>query len=183
MSSKAHLVEEDDSMLVLQEIMRLVDASKEGRLSERGKATLFNGTHREMIQGVNEMLDAILLPIGEGNRILAQISSGKIDELITATYKGDHEKMKIAVNNVAIVTQGLQKEMARLIEASKEGQLSDRGKPEQFQGAYAEIVRGVNTMLDAILLPIGEGNRILAQISNGKIDELIAQLTRATTKR
>ena len=167
--------QEDDMMLVLQEVMRLLDASKEGRLSERGKATLFNGVHRELIQGVNEMLDAILLPIGEGNRILAQISSGKIDELITATYKGDHEKMKVAVNNVAMVTQALQKEMARLIEASKEGRLSDRGNPEQFQGAFAEIVRGVNTMLDAILLPIGEGNRILAQISNGKIDELIAQ--------
>jgi len=166
---------EDESTRVLDEIMRLVDASREGRLSERGKATLFNGVHREMIQGVNEMLDAILLPIGEGNRILAQISSGKIDELIAQTYKGDHEKMKLAVNNVAIVTQALQKEMARLIEASKEGQLSDRGKPENFQGAYAEIVRGVNTMLDAILLPIGEGNRILAQISSGKIDELIAQ--------
>ena len=167
--------QDDDLMLVLQEIMRLVDASKEGRLSERGKATLFNGVHREMIQGVNEMLDAILLPIGEGNRILAQISNGKIDELIAQTYRGDHEKMKVAVNNVAIVTQSLQKELARLIEASKEGQLSDRGRPEQFQGAFAEIVRGVNTMLDAILLPIGEGNRILAQISAGKIDELIAQ--------
>jgi methyl-accepting chemotaxis protein len=165
----------DDAMLVLQEIMRLVDASKEGRLSERGRATQFNDIHREMIQGVNEMLDAILLPIGEGNRVLAQISSGKIDELIAQTYKGDHEKMKVAVNNVAVVTQGLQKELARLLEASKEGQLSDRGKPEQFQGAYAEIVRGVNTMLDAILLPIVEGNRILAQISSGKIDELIAQ--------
>jgi methyl-accepting chemotaxis protein len=174
-SEKKPLAEEDDSLLVLNEIMRLVDASKEGRLTERGKATLFNGTHREIVQGVNEMLDAILLPIGEGNRVLAQISAGKIDELITATYKGDHEKMKVAVNNVAVVTQGLQKEMARLIEASKEGQLSDRGKPENFQGAYAEIVRGVNTMLDAILLPIGEGNRILAQVSNGKIDELISQ--------
>jgi len=71
--------------------------------------------------------------------------------------------MKQAVNNIAIVVQNLQKEMARLTEASKEGQLSDRGKPEQFQGAYSEIVRGVNTMLDAILLPIGEGNRILAK--------------------
>ncbi len=172
--NKARLAE-DDSALVLDEIMRLVDASKEGRLSERAKATMFNGSHREMLQGVNEMLDAILLPIGEGNRILAQISSGKIDELITQTYKGDHEKMKVAVNNVAVVTQALQKELARLIEASKEGQLSDRGKPEQFQGAFSEIVRGVNTMLDAILLPIGEGNRILAQISAGKIDELIAQ--------
>ena len=124
---------------------------------------------------MNTMLDAILLPIGEGNRILAQISNGKIDELIAQTYKGDHEKMKQAINNVAVVLQGLQKEMARLTDASKEGQLSDRGKPEQFQGAYAEIVRGVNDMLDAILLPIGEGNRILAQVSNGKIDELIAQ--------
>jgi methyl-accepting chemotaxis protein len=167
---------DDDSSLVLHEIMRLLDASREGRLSERGKAAQFEGVHREMIEGVNEMLDAILLPIGEGNRVLAQISSGKIDELITQTYQGDHEKMKIAVNNVAIVTQGLQKELGRLIEASKEGQLSERGKPEQFQGAFAEIVRGVNNMLDAILLPIGEGNRILAQISAGKIDELIAHV-------
>src|SRR5271166_6167789 len=161
--------------LVSQEIMRLVDASRDGRLTERGRADQFEGVHRQMVEGINEMLDAILLPIGEGNRILAQISSGRIDELIAQTYKGDHEKMKQAVNNVAIVTQGLQKEMARLIDASKDGQLSERGKPEQFQGAYAEIVRGVNTMLDAILLPIGEGNRILGQISNGKIDELIAQ--------
>jgi len=165
----------DEVLLVSQEILRLVEASKEGRLSERGQANQFTGMYRTMVEGINEMLDAILLPIGEGNRILAQISSGKIDELIAQTYKGDHEKMKVAVNNVATVTQSLQKEMARLIEASKEGQLSERGKPEQFQGAYAEIVRGVNAMLDAILLPIGEGNRILAQISSGKIDELIAQ--------
>ena len=169
-----HVALKQDRDELLNEIMRLVDASKEGRLTERGRATLFNGPDRELIQGVNEMLDAILLPIGEGNRILAQISDGKIDELIAHTYKGDHEKMKVAVNNVAIVLQSLQKEMVRLTAASHEGQLSERGKPEQFAGAYAGIVRGVNEMLDAILLPIGEGNRILAQISDGKIDELIA---------
>ena len=165
---------DDKVMMVSHEIVRLLDASREGRLTERGRTEEFEGVYREMVQGINEMLDAILLPIGEGNRILAQISAGKIDELIAQTYKGDHERMKQAVNNVAVVVQGLQKEMLRLTEASKEGQLSDRGKPEQFQGAYADIVRGVNTMLDAILLPIGEGNRILAQISAGKIDDLIA---------
>jgi methyl-accepting chemotaxis protein len=164
-----------EMQIVSQEIARLVDASKEGRLSERGRTDKLTGIHSEMVLGINEMLDAILLPIGEGNRILAQISSGKVDELIAQTYRGDHEKMKLAVNNVAAVLQGLQKELGRLTEASRDGQLSDRGKPEQFQGAYAEIVRGVNTMLDAILLPIGEGNRILAQVSNGKIDELITQ--------
>ena len=119
------------------------------------------------------MLDAILLPIGEGNRILAQISNGKIDELIAQTYKGDHEKMKQAVNNVAVVLQGLQKELGRLTEASREGQLSERGKPDQFQGAYAGIVKGVNEMLDAILLPIGEGNRILALVRGGNLREKV----------
>ena len=158
-----------------KELVRLTEASHEGQLSERGKPEQFQGAYADIVRGVNAMLDAILLPIGEGNRILAQISDGKIDELIAQTYKGDHEKMKQAVNNVAIVLQSLQKELARLTDASHEGQLSERGKPEQFQGAYAEIVRGVNAMLDAILLPIGEGNRILAQISGGKIDELIAQ--------
>ena len=96
-----------------------MEASRDGRLSDRGRTELFEGNSRKVIEGVNEMLDAILLPIGEGNRILAQISAGKIDELITQTYKGDHEKMKQAVNNVAVVLQGLQKELARL----------DRGVP------------------------------------------------------
>jgi methyl-accepting chemotaxis protein len=160
---------------VSQEILRLVEASRQGRLEERGAPDQFDGVQREIVQGINDMLDAILVPIGEGNRILAQISGGKIDELIAQTYKGDHEKMKLAVNNVGVVLQKLQKEMMRLTEASREGQLSERGKADQFQGAYADIMRGVNAMLDAILLPIGEGNRILAQISGGKIDELIAQ--------
>jgi methyl-accepting chemotaxis protein len=157
------------------ELARLTVASRDGLLSERGKPEEFQGAYAEIVTGINEMLDAILLPIGEANRILARISSGKIDELIAQTYKGDHEKMKLSVNNLAAVLQGLQKEMVRLTEASREGRLSERGKPEQFQGAYAGIVKGVNEMLDAILLPIGEGNRILARISSGEIDELIAE--------
>ena len=153
----------------------LTAAAIQGKLTTRADALKHQGEYRKIVDGVNQTLDAILLPIGEGNRILSQISGGKIDELIAQTYQGDHEKMKLAVNNVATVVQSLQKEMLRLTAASKEGQLGERGKPEQFHGAFAEIVRGVNDMLDAILLPIGEGNRILSQISAGKIDEVIAQ--------
>jgi PAS domain S-box-containing protein len=159
-----------EELKLQHEIGRLVEASRDGQLSERGKPDQFQGAYAGIVKGVNDMLDAILLPIGEGNRILAQISTGKIDELIAQTYKGDHEKMKQAVNNVAVVLQGLQKELGRLTDASRQGQLSERGKPDQFQGAYAGIVKGVNDMLDAILLPIGEGNRILAQISTGRKD-------------
>src|SRR5579862_9764603 len=81
---------------VLDEIERLVEASRNGHLNERGKADGLEGNDRKLIEGVNAMLDAILLPIGEGNRVLAQISAGRIDELITQPYHGDHERMKQA---------------------------------------------------------------------------------------
>jgi len=152
-----------------KELLRLTEASKEGQLSERGKAEHFQGAYADIVRGVNAMLDAILLPIGEGNRILAQISSGKIDELISQTYKGDHERMKQAVNNVGVVLQSLQKELARLTEASKEGRLTERGSQDQFQGAYANIVRGVNAILDAVITPLNVAGSYVDRISKGDL--------------
>jgi methyl-accepting chemotaxis protein len=125
------------------------------------------------VRGVNTMLDAILLPIGEGNRILTQVSNGKIDELIAQTYKGDHEKMKQAINNIAVVLQSLQKELARLTDASNAGQLTERGKHDQFRGAYAEIVRGVNSILDAVITPLKFTAGYIDRISKGDIPSQI----------
>jgi len=127
------------------------------------------------------MLDAILLPIGEGNRILAQISDGKIDELIVQTYKGDHEKMKLAVNNVAAVLQGLQRELEHLSDAAKAGQLSERGHCDRFRNAYAEIVRGVNNVLDAVITPLNVAANYVDRISKGDVPQQITAITATST--
>ena len=77
--------------------------------------------------------------------------------------------MKQAINNVAAVLQGLQKELARLTEASNAGKLAERGKHDQFQGAYAEIVRGVNAILDAVIAPLNVSAKYVELISKGDI--------------
>ncbi|MEY3289234.1 MAG: hypothetical protein RLZZ419_1476 [Pseudomonadota bacterium] len=95
------LIEVIDVQQSLQkELQRLTEASREGLLSERGKSQQFKGAYAEVIGGVNEMLDAILLPIGEGNRILSMISSGDLRQRVEILCKGDHDKMKQAVNDV-----------------------------------------------------------------------------------
>ena len=38
------------------------------------------------------MLDAILLPIGEGNRILSQIAVGDFRETVDIVCHGDHQR-------------------------------------------------------------------------------------------
>jgi methyl-accepting chemotaxis protein len=79
---------------------RLTEASRDGKLSERGKSEQFQGAYAGIVTGINEMLDAILLPIGEGNRILALVRGGNLREKVEIVCKGDHEKMKQAINGV-----------------------------------------------------------------------------------
>jgi methyl-accepting chemotaxis protein len=85
---------------VLQEVMRLVEACKAGNLSERGRAEQFTGAYREMIEGINEMLDGILTPINEGVRVLSQLAVGNLREKVEIPCKGDHAKFKDAVNGM-----------------------------------------------------------------------------------
>jgi methyl-accepting chemotaxis protein len=155
------------------ELAKLTEYSRHGQLEKRGDAAAFQGAYGEIIKGVNDMLDAILIPIGEGNRILDQIAHGRVDELIAQTYRGDHEKMKQNVNGIAVVLQKFVAEMGKLTEFSHQGQLDKRGDAAAFHGAYADIIKGINEMLDAILLPIAEGNRILRQLSGGNLRERV----------
>jgi methyl-accepting chemotaxis protein len=154
---------------LLQEILRLVEASRVGHLSERGRVEQFEGDDRKLIEGVNTMLDAILLPIGEGNRVLAQIAMGKIDELIVETYSGDHEKMKQAINNVATALQNMAKDVSLLVKAAVEGKLATRADASKHQGDYRKIVEGVNQTLDAVIGPLNVSAEYVDRISKGDI--------------
>ncbi len=159
----------DEARAVAQEIARLVDAAKEGRLSERGRADRFSGAHREMVEGVNAMLDAILLPIAEGNRVLAQLAEGKLDAQMTLSCKGDHEQMKNVINGVGHDIQALMAMFARLTNSVLQGDLSDRGHEERVKGAYKETVNGVNQMIEAFLAPIHLSADYLTRIGRGEI--------------
>ena len=92
----ASATREDDQLE--HEILRLVDASRDGRLGERGRTERFEGKNRRVLEGINEMLDAILLPIGESNRILNLVRGGNLREKVEIACKGDHEQMKHSVN-------------------------------------------------------------------------------------
>jgi len=155
--------------LLLHEVFRLVEASNEGRLSERGKAERFEGNDRQVIEGINAMLDAILIPIAEANRVLAQIGAGKIDELIAQAYSGDHEKMKQAVNNVALALQRLVKDAGTLGQAAVEGKLATRADAAMHQGDFRKIVDGFNQTLDAVIGPLNVSAEYVDRISKGDI--------------
>ncbi|HZG29880.1 MAG TPA: methyl-accepting chemotaxis protein, partial [Ensifer sp.] len=85
---------------IISELQRLIAASTEGKLSERGAANNFVGDFSKLITGINGMLDAIILPIAEGNRVLELVSTGDLRQYVEIECEGDHEKMKDAINTL-----------------------------------------------------------------------------------
>jgi methyl-accepting chemotaxis protein len=83
-----------------EDVQKLAEASREGKLGYRADTKKYAGENGRLTAAINEMLDAILLPIGEGNRILALIRGGNLRERVEIACQGDHEKMKNAVNGV-----------------------------------------------------------------------------------
>ena len=165
-SSKAHQSEEDDSMLVLNEIMRLVDAAKDGKLSERGRANQFNGFHREMIQGVNEVLDALIAPLNVAADYVEQFSKGTVPAKITAAYNGDFNILKNNLNACIDGFGGISEANAVLQKMA----YNDCSKlvEGKYQGLFASVGEAVNTVRTRILHVIDT----CKNVAQGNLDDL-----------
>jgi methyl-accepting chemotaxis protein len=127
----------------------------------------YNGDFNTLKNNLNQAIDAI------NQQAAAAQAIAQGDLSVKVNVRSENDAVAKSLVGVITVLQGLQKELQRLTVASREGQLSERGKPEQFKGAYADVIGGVNEMLDAILLPIGEGNRILSLIRGGDLRQRV----------
>ena len=100
---------------ITSEIRRLIDAATRGDLNERGDSSHSNGDFATIVVGINTMLDTILAPVIEGNRVLDQISSGDLRARFEMECAGDHQLMKTAVNRLSdslILTRDTLREIA-----------------------------------------------------------------------
>ena len=156
-----------------REFKQITQYAKEGQLDKRGDTSRFKGTYARLIEEANDIFDALIDPVVESNRILTQVAHGKTDELVTKQYNGRHEVMKQNVNNIAIILQDFEKELDVLIQAAKDGDLSKRANGKHFEGAYAEIIGGVNAIMDATETPVQETIRIAEAYETCKFDARI----------
>ncbi len=127
----------------------------------------YNGDFNTLKNNLNLAINAI----NQQADAAVAISEGNLS--VKVNVRSENDLLSKSLITVMQVLQALQKELLRLTEASKAGLLDERGKPEQFKGAYADVLIGVNTMLDAILTPIGEGNRVLRLIRGGNLRERV----------
>jgi methyl-accepting chemotaxis protein len=86
---------------LMKEMQRLIQASLNGQLSERGNLAVINPEFRPIVGGVNDILDAVIAPVNEASNVLEQLAQNDLTARVTGNYQGDHAKIKDNLNQAS----------------------------------------------------------------------------------
>ncbi len=101
------------------------------------------------------------------NGNLLKIAQGDLD--IQINFFDSQDEIAVAENKITESLRGLVAEINALTQAAVEGNLSARGNPDKFSGAYRQVVSGVNHTLDAVVGPMKVAAEYVDRISRGDI--------------
>jgi methyl-accepting chemotaxis protein len=139
----------------------LAEAGIEGKLDVRADASKHGGDFRKIVEGVNELLDAVIGPLNVAAEYVDRISKGDIPETITDEYRGDFNEVKGDFNevknnlNVCIdAINAMADDAGTLAEAGVNGKLDVRADASKHGGDFRKIIQGLNDTLDAVVGPL-----------------------------
>jgi methyl-accepting chemotaxis protein len=165
-----------EEIRVSKEILRLVEAARDGRLSERGQVDRFEGNYRELVEGINRLLDALIKPLNVAAEYVDRISKGDLPPKITEEWRGDFNEIKNNLNNCIDTLAGLIAEMNRMAEEHNKGDIDVTIPAERFQGAYRVVAQGINDMVGAHIAVKKKAMACVAEFGRGNFDAPMERL-------
>jgi methyl-accepting chemotaxis protein len=136
---------------LVQETRTLAAAGREGRLMERANAGQLEGAYRDIVEGINAALDAVVLPIDEASRILDRVAKRDLTVRMSGEYRGDYDRIKQSLNQALDNLEVALSET--LLTAEQVGQAADQVTAEsehlaQGSSEQAASLHQVSSSLD-----------------------------------
>ncbi|HEX2952346.1 MAG TPA: methyl-accepting chemotaxis protein, partial [Armatimonadota bacterium] len=85
---------------LVADVHLLTHAMVEGRLTERVNAKTHAGEYREIVQGMNEMIDAVDTPIDATREVLERMAVNDFTARMDGEFHGEYAELQNAVNQV-----------------------------------------------------------------------------------
>ncbi|WP_340819158.1 methyl-accepting chemotaxis protein [Methanolobus sp. WCC4] len=164
-----------DNSNAVKEILTLVEAAIEGKLDARARVDGYEGTDREILEGINDLLDAVISPLNVSAEYVDRISKGDIPEKITDDYKGDFNEIKNNINQLIDELNMFTSEMSRMSREHDLGDIDVVIQEDKFNGVYADMARGVNDMVNGHISVKKKAMACVAEFSKGNFDAELEQ--------
>lgn len=179
-----YVVDISKEMEITDGLLELSDAAINGRLESRADADKFEGNYKRIVQGVNEILDAVIKPLQVTADYVDRISIGDIPEEITDDYKGDFNKIKKNINLLISSTNTVTEIAQQIAVGNLNVDVEKRSDQDELMMAMDRMVQDLKKVTE-IAKEIASGN-LKVQVhkrSNedefmGALEQMVDDLTR-----
>lgn len=151
---------------VNNEINKLIEASEEGKLSERGNDKAFQGDWAVMIKGLNGLIEKIVEPVMEAATVLDEMAKGNLQTAVIGNYKGDHARIKEALNFTIKTISSYINEISYILTEMANGNLGV-GITVDYLGDFIEIKNSINMIVKSFNEVLGDMNLAAEQVAAG----------------
>ncbi len=115
---------------------------------------------------IGMLSDAFRLLVGymkETSLTINAVSRGDLSREITVLSEKDlvSNNLKQAVASL----RGLNDQTILQIKAAQDGRLDERGDVSKFSGAFADIISGINQLMDTVVTPLNEASECLQRVA------------------
>lgn len=152
---------------------RLIEAAVAGKLDQRANTEAINFEFREIPEGINRTLDALIRPLNVAAEYVDKISKGELPQKISDNYQGDFNLIKNNLNQCIDAINLLITDTGVLVQSAIEGKLETRADADKHKGDFKKIVEGINCTLDAVIGPLNIACKFVEKISIGDMPELM----------
>ncbi len=159
-----------------KDVRLLIDSAIAGKLSYRADTSKYQGTHKRAIEGVNELLDAVIGPLNVAAEYVDRISKGDIPPRITDNYSGDFSEIKNNLNQCIDAINALIADAHLLSSAAVEGKLATRADADKHNGTFKQIIAGVNDTLNSVIGPLNVSAEYVDRIAKGDMPPIITDV-------
>ncbi|RPJ55831.1 MAG: hypothetical protein EHM12_11485, partial [Dehalococcoidia bacterium] len=168
-------------MALIVETEMLTKGAAEGQLGVRGDVSRFKGDYVKIIQGINDTLDNIVVPLNESLDVLAREAENDLTRHVKGEYQGELNKLKNAINastdttirvvlKLKKVTEKLTESSTHLSEASEQASQAT----QQIASSSQQVAKGAAdqaTALQDTLKAIEQLSNAIDQIAKGSQEQ------------
>lgn len=136
---------------VIGDFNMLNQAALEGRLETRADASGHHGDYRKIVQGVNDLLDAVIKPINEADRVLAAAAEKDMTQRVEGNYQGDLAQLKNNINAALVsIDEALEQVNGAVVQVAEASGQITTGSQSLAEGAaeQASALEEVSSSLE-----------------------------------
>ena len=160
---------------LMNEAETLAESAVEGKLSARANTDNVNFEFRGIVEGFNNVLDAVIGPLNVAAEYVDRISKGDIPPRITDNYKGDFNKIKDNLNLLIDSMNDISEVAREMAIGNVELEVRMRSEKDDLMKSLTDLI-DANKKITGIAKQLAAGNLMEEVEERSEKDELMKSL-------